>query len=91
MTFLGQTLAVVGNDRVQKASLRVHASNKPKTLDIIPEDGADKGKAVKGIYEIKGDELRICHGGTWRHDRPSEFSAKEGSGNVLITLKRVKK
>jgi uncharacterized protein (TIGR03067 family) len=66
MTFLGQTLAVVSNDMVQKASIRVHASNMPKTLDVIPEAGADKGKAVKGIYEIKGDELRICNGGTWR-------------------------
>jgi uncharacterized protein (TIGR03067 family) len=92
-TFMDQTLvlAVVGNVVVQKASIRVHASNMPKTLDVIQADGPDKGKAAHGIYEIKNDELHICNGGTPGDARPSEFSAKEGSGNVLTTLKRVKK
>ena len=92
-TFMDQTFvpAVVGNVVVQKASIRVHASNMPKTLDVIQEDGPDKGKAVHGIYEIKNDELHICNGGAPGDVRPSEFSAKEGGGNVLTTLKRVKK
>jgi uncharacterized protein (TIGR03067 family) len=40
-----------------------------------------------GIYELKGDELRICVG----EKRPTEFSSTEQNGQMLIVAKRVKK
>ena len=44
---------------------------------------------MQGIYELKGDELKIClsePGG----QRPGELSAKEGSKRMLITFKKAK-
>ena len=57
---------------------------------MTPDDGPNKGKTLVGIYEVKGDELKVCHGDPGA-DRPKEIASKEGSGLSLITLKRVKK
>jgi len=73
-----------------KSSVKVDASKTPKAIDLTPLDGPDKGKTSLGIYEIKGDELRLCTAEAGK-DRPTEFSAKEGSGQILTVLKRVKK
>jgi uncharacterized protein (TIGR03067 family) len=68
-------------------SVKLDESKKPKLLDVIVE--ADGKKAVaKGIYELRGDDLKICFnpGGA-----PKEFTSKAGSGNILLVLKREKK
>jgi hypothetical protein len=46
---------------------------------------------VLGIYELKGDDLKICfvHGGGG--ERPTDFASKEGTAQSLIVLKREKK
>ena len=66
------------------------ASKTPHTFDAVIGDGEEKGKTVHAIYEIKGDELKVCHGKP-DTDRPTELAAKEGSGLAVITLQRVKK
>lgn len=32
----------------------------PKTIDLTPPTGRNKGKTVRGIYQLDGDKLRIC-------------------------------
>jgi uncharacterized protein (TIGR03067 family) len=59
----------------------------PKTIDIQPSDTKD---AAQGIFELKGDMLKLCvadPGGK----RPSEFKAPAGmKGVVYIELMRNK-
>jgi uncharacterized protein (TIGR03067 family) len=86
----GDTLTLKMGDEVHKCTITVDASKTPHTMDVVLLDGDDKGKTIKILYEIKGDELHVCHGKP-DSDRPTELSAKEGSGLSLITLKRVKK
>jgi uncharacterized protein (TIGR03067 family) len=61
----------------------------PKTIDFTPTVGVHEGKTLRGIYEIAGDSRRLCYADLAK-DRPVEFSAKAGSGHVLVTFKREK-
>jgi uncharacterized protein (TIGR03067 family) len=58
-------------------------------MDITFEEGPHKGEVMKAIYEVKGDELRICHGEAGQ-DRPRAFTSK-AAGETLVVWKRVKK
>ncbi len=66
---------------------------KPKAVD----DTTANGKLVLGIYELAGDELRLCQGMphyngpvTPRMARPTTFSSKRGSKRWLTTFRREK-
>jgi uncharacterized protein (TIGR03067 family) len=47
-------------------------------------------ETTSGIYELIGDSLRIClpRYGAWQ--RPDSFEARDGSGDTLYALKRVR-
>jgi uncharacterized protein (TIGR03067 family) len=53
-------------------------------------EGPDKGKTFLGIYELSGDDYKVCFAPAGK-GRPVEFSSKEGSGNILQVWKRGKK
>jgi uncharacterized protein (TIGR03067 family) len=59
----------------------------PKSIDFTPTAGPDKGKPLPGIYELDGDDLKICFGKVGG-PRPSGFTTAAGSGHVLVVLKR---
>jgi uncharacterized protein (TIGR03067 family) len=71
-----------------KGTLKVDPAKKPHTLDLIPADGDVEGKVIPCIYEVTGDELRVCMGRIGEA-RPSEFVSKEGSKYILNTYRRV--
>ncbi len=74
--------------REEKANFKLDPTKNPRTIDITPEKG--KEEMVRGIYELKGDSLKICFnnpGGA----RPAEFASKAGTEQVLIVLERDKK
>ena len=60
----------------------------PKTIDVTPSDGPQKGKTWKGIYLLQDDALIVCRtreGG----ERPTDFTADAKKGQELILLKRI--
>jgi hypothetical protein len=60
----------------------------PLAIDLTSEKNPDK--AVPGIFEVKGDTLKLC----WAKSggpRPTEFSTKKGADEVLFVLRREKK
>jgi uncharacterized protein (TIGR03067 family) len=67
-------------------TFRLDSKAKPPNFDMTHADGNHKGETQKGIYALEGDSLKICLG----EKRPSEFTAKAGSGQVMYVLKRVK-
>ena len=71
-----------------KGTFKIDAAAKPKTIDIAVTEGPEKDKTVVGIYEFKGDELKICLAKPGEKDRPKEFAAKRDSGMMVLTLKR---
>jgi uncharacterized protein (TIGR03067 family) len=56
----------------------------PKTTD----DQLQGGKVIRGIYELDGDTLRSCVA-PLNQDRPTELTARAGSGYTLRVFKRV--
>ncbi len=75
---------------VDKGTVKLKSSAKPKEIDIIGGEGPNKGKTFLAIYELDGDTLKICYdlGGK---NRPTEFKTKENSALFLVTYKREKK
>jgi uncharacterized protein (TIGR03067 family) len=76
----------VGDKEGDRVTFELDASKKPKTFDVAAEFDGQK-VTLKGIYQLDGDDLKICFG----EQRPKEFPAKVDSGNVLYVLKRDKK
>src|SRR5207253_6260991 len=72
-----------------KGNFKIDPTKKPKQSEATYTEGELKGKTVLGIYEVDGDNMRICSALPGK-DRPTEFSSKEGSGHALITYKREK-
>jgi uncharacterized protein (TIGR03067 family) len=75
---------------VEKNSFTLDPTKKPKSIDVITLTGEEKDKKRLGIYELDGDNLKICiddKGET----RPAEFKTKEKGNQILVVLKRVKK
>jgi uncharacterized protein (TIGR03067 family) len=90
-TFKGDKLLVRGNhddDREEECPCTVDPKQTPKHLDFTPPK---EQKAVLGIYELKGDELKVCvrHASS-SEGRPTEFATKAGSKLVLIVFKKQK-
>jgi uncharacterized protein (TIGR03067 family) len=93
-TFKGDKIALDGDEEIKKDygsfSYKLAPDKKPKTIDMKVTDGERKDTVLPGIYEFKGEELRICSkldGG----ERPTKFASPEGENMVLMTLKRSKK
>lgn len=79
-----------GTETVEKGTFQIDTTHKPHWITVTPSQGNDKGKKMLGIYEAEGaDTIRMC-GAVPGKERPSDFSAKAGSGRTLITYKRVK-
>lgn len=90
-TFKGDKLLIRGNfqnDREEECSYKIDASKSPKHLDFTPPT---EKKPILAIYEIKGDELKMCirHGNS-SGGRPKEFSSKPGSNFILLVFVKAK-
>ena len=85
----GVSTITFGDMVYMKAKFSVDSTKKPKTIDYEIVEGPTKGKRVLGIYEIDGDKVKFCFAAADK-DRPSEFTAKAGSGNTLSVWKRKK-
>jgi uncharacterized protein (TIGR03067 family) len=70
-----------------KLTLKLDPTAKPSLIDMKILAGSQKDAVIEGIYQLKGDELRIC-ANIFGNDRPLRFEAPEGSSLVLVVLKR---
>jgi uncharacterized protein (TIGR03067 family) len=73
--------------RFAGTKIELDPTREPKTIDVIPDGGPNRGEHVLGIYKLKDDELTICMAAVGQ-DRPKEFKAAKGSGCTLRTFKR---
>jgi uncharacterized protein (TIGR03067 family) len=80
-----------GDKALFTGTMKIDPTKKPKTIDTTQDsDGDTKGKTFPGIYEIKGDTIKICTAAPGK-ERPTEFAAKAGSGSFYRVYKREKK
>ena len=87
ITFTGdkyhQTLGGQVNER---GSYKVDASKKPMTIELTITEGQDAGKTQLGVFDITGDTLRANLDTPGANQRPTDFTAKEGS--LLFVAKK---
>ena len=72
------------------STIKIDSSKTPKEIDLTFTDGDQKGKTVKGIFKMVGDDLTICRGLTEMEARPADFAAPVDSGLLLVIWKRSK-
>jgi uncharacterized protein (TIGR03067 family) len=72
-----------------KGTFTLDASKMPKQIDLTLTSGPGRGGSLKGIFELKGETLRLCYAAPGKA-RPSDFSSRPGSGNSLLVLHHVK-
>jgi uncharacterized protein (TIGR03067 family) len=75
---------------IAKGRYKVDPSQTPKAIDMTFTGGLGQGLSVKGIYEVKGDTLKLCHTPPGQA-RPTEFSSRPGSGQRLSVWQLDKK
>ncbi|MFN9718198.1 MAG: TIGR03067 domain-containing protein [Planctomycetota bacterium] len=72
----------------EEYSFTLDPTKKPKRIFLVD----DRGGSYSAIYELKGDELRLClsdrYSGKFAEDCPTEFAVPEGSRISLFILKR---
>ncbi len=79
--------ALKGSEERHEARYRLDAASKGIEVKFLT--GPDQGKTFYGVYELKGDELKVCWGES-KEKRPTTLSTKKGSDAVLLVLKRGK-
>lgn len=86
----GKAKVLSDGKTIVEVTLKLDPAKTPKQSDSYYSEGELKGKTVFAIYEISGDDLKVCYSFPGK-PRPTEFSSKEGSGQVNIAYKREKK
>jgi uncharacterized protein (TIGR03067 family) len=84
----GKYTVTVG-EGVDKGTVKLDPSAKPKALDITGTEGPNKGKTILAIYEPSGDTLRVCYDLSGKA-RPGEFKTEKGTLLFLVTYDRQK-
>jgi uncharacterized protein (TIGR03067 family) len=79
-----------GDKVINEGTVKLDPTKKPKTIDVTFTEGERKGTTAVGIYEIGSDAFQVCMVRPG-DERPADFSARAGSGRILIVYKREKK
>jgi RNA polymerase sigma-70 factor (ECF subfamily) len=91
--FAGGHVIVKGDEMFlgdRKVKFKLDPGKTPRAIDLIPQDGPDKGKTIRGIYALEKGRLKLCApnfaGDT--NKRPAEFRTTPGDGLGLLILER---
>ena len=85
---LGRTQA---GAKSREYAIKLDPTKNPKAIDLIPADGASKGKTVAGIYRFDGNDLKICMPNTDSQERPKEFKSVKDTDLIVMSLTPAKK
>jgi uncharacterized protein (TIGR03067 family) len=87
----GDEIVVQGNDAVKKEYARLKfkldPSTMPRIFDLTVTGGIQLNVKMEGIYEVNGEELKLCVR-IFGTDRPNKFEAPSGSSNAYLVLKK---
>jgi len=89
LVFKGSKFTLTMNGETHEVPFTVDPKKKPKTIDAKPTNGMFKDKTLLGIYEIKGDDLKMCFSEPGS-DRPTEIKSEGGSNTFMMVVKRKK-
>jgi uncharacterized protein (TIGR03067 family) len=90
MVFEGDVFRMKGAGEEYDGTFKLDTTKTPRRIDTVVTGVKGKGKRTQGIYELKGDTLKIV----WtegKAPRPTSFSDKFGAGVRGIVLQRAGK
>lgn len=73
--------------RLAQATVTLDPTATPKSITFEFADGPLKGKKSHGIYELAGNQLKMCYGPIEK-PKPTKFEAPANSGYFLETWAR---
>ena len=89
ITFDGDKWTVRRDGKViQAGTHKFDPDKKPPQVDAVVTEGEDKGNTMLGIYELKGDTLKVCFDPKGK-ERPADFTSK--AGRMTAVVEREKK
>jgi uncharacterized protein (TIGR03067 family) len=71
-------------------AFRLDAKASPRAIDIIEDQGPNRGTTSRGIYLLDGDTFVVCYN-LPHMGRPTAFSSKPASSIFLFIYKRVRR
>ncbi|MFL5329811.1 MAG: alpha/beta fold hydrolase [Gemmataceae bacterium] len=84
----GEERTVTSGDQVMAQSrYRIDPLSNPASIDVVLTQGASRGQTLLGIYEINGNQMRVCLAAPGA-ERPKNFPPQPGSGWVMQELNR---
>jgi uncharacterized protein (TIGR03067 family) len=87
LTFKGGKFVSRHDKDTKTGAYALDPSKTPRTIDLTPADGPDKGKTWSLIYTLEGDTLRIC-GREVGKPRPDSFDTKDHEDVILMVFRR---
>jgi len=88
LTISGTTCTRQKTGQAQGERDRLDPNKTPKTIDLTIEEGPSKGQTGLGIYELNGDQLKLCLGRPGLPNRPTAFASPKGSDAQYVVLRR---
>jgi uncharacterized protein (TIGR03067 family) len=84
----GNRLTLRAGDRIRRRGIVTLAPDRtPKAMNTWDQDGPYDDQTVPGIYELKGDTLRLAFARPGQ-ERPKEFTSKSGTAFLVCVYKR---
>ena len=94
----GQAITLtINGDKYDGETFKLDPAKNPKHINVSTVDDKGKAIALPGIYELKGDVLKLCFPFPFEGKfdkigkRPTEFGSKPGGNDVLEVYQREKK
>jgi uncharacterized protein (TIGR03067 family) len=84
----GKYAVSAGGKQQESGTYKADTSKKPATLDMMVEEGKDKGKSQLAIYKIDADTLTVALGEAGSGIRPKNF---EPADKIEVTVFKRKK
>jgi uncharacterized protein (TIGR03067 family) len=85
----GEGYLVEVGGHTDEGRTKIDPAKSPRTIDITGTKGPNEGKTFLAIYELDGDELKVCYDLSGK-SRPTEFATKPDTPLFLVHYRRVK-
>ena len=86
LTIVGDKYSVKVSENAIAGIQTIDPTTKPKGIDAMDTEGPNKGKKAFGIYKLEKGVFTVCLAPPGK-DRPTEFTTKSGTGEILHVWK----
>jgi uncharacterized protein (TIGR03067 family) len=87
MVVAGNLMTVYEAEKKRGMTFKLDPTKDPRIVDLKLTEGPQKGETAQGIYALDGDTLKISFALPGK-SRPTSFTPKPGSQEMLFVMKR---